>query len=105
MDIYDEITQQKITDPDLSAGYLYDGVIVTGQVEEHIQVMEGTVTADRPDGLRRLVPARDITEPCRWYHTYTEEEKEQQQQQASVEERLAALEEQLAAAKILLGVD
>lgn len=105
MKIYDETTREEITNPDLSAGYLYDGVIVTGQTEELIQVMEGTVTDDRPEGLRRLVPARDITEPCQWYHTYTEEEKAQQQQQASVEERLAALEEQLAAAKILLGVD
>lgn len=76
MKIYDETTREEITNPDLSAGYLYDGVIVTGQTEEHIQVVEGTVTADRPDGLRRLVPARDITEPCRWYHAYTDEDKQ-----------------------------
>ena len=74
MKIYDETTREEITNPDLSAGYLYDGVIVTGQTEELIQVMEGTVTDDRPEGLRRLVPARDITEPCQWYHTYTEDE-------------------------------
>ena len=99
MDIYDEITGQKITDPDLSAGYLYDGVIVTGRVEEHIQVMEGTVTADRPDGLRRLVPARDITEPCRWYHTYTEEDK-----QAAVSDKLSELSSACNAA-ITAGAD
>lgn len=74
MKIYDEITLEEITDPDLSAGRLYDGERVTGQTEEHLEVMEGTVTEERPDGLRRLVPAMDITEPCRYYHKYTEEE-------------------------------
>lgn len=105
MHIYDEITLETVTSPDLSAGYVYDGVIVTGHTEERIEVMDGTVTASRPDGLRRRVPARDITEPCQWYHTYTEEELAQQAQERTTEERLAALEEQLAAAKILLGVE
>ena len=57
MKIYDEITREEITEPDLSAGYVYDGVIVTGHTEERIEVMEGTVTEDRPEGLRRLIPA------------------------------------------------
>ena len=105
MKIYDEITREEITEPDLSAGYLYDGVIVTGRTEERIEVMEGTVTGARPDGLRHLIPAQDITEPCQWYHTYTEEELAQQEQDRTTEERLTALEEQLAAAKILLGVE
>lgn len=105
MKIYDEITRGEITSPDLSAGYTYDGVIVTGRTEEYIEVMEGTVTEERPDGLRHLVPAQDITEPCQWYHTYTEEELAQQEEADTLEERLAALEEQLAAAKILLGVE
>lgn len=74
MKIYDEITREEITEPDLSAGYVYDGVIVTGHTEERIEVMEGTVTEDRPEGLRRLIPAQDITEPCQWYHEYTEDE-------------------------------
>lgn len=74
MKIYDEITREEITDPDLSAGRLYDGEIVTGRTEEHLEVMDGTVTEARPDGLRRLVPAVDITEPCRYYHKYTEGE-------------------------------
>lgn len=74
MKIYDEITREEIQDPDLSAGFVYDGVIVTGRTEERYEVMEGTVTEERPEGLRRLVPAQDITEPCQWYHTYTEEE-------------------------------
>ena len=79
MKIYDEITREEITEPDLSAGYVYDGVIVTGHTEERIEVMEGTVTEDRPEGLRRLIPAQDITEPCQWYHKYTEEELAAQQ--------------------------
>ena len=74
MKIYDEITKEEILDPDLSAGYVYDGFIVTGRTEERYEVMEGTVTEDRPEGLRRLIPAQDITEPCQWYHKYTEEE-------------------------------
>ena len=105
MKIYDDITREEITEPDLSAGYLYDGVIVTGHTEERIEVMEGTVTEDRPEGLRRLIPAQDITEPCQWYHKYTEEELEQQKPSGDMEKRLAALEEELAAAKILLGVE
>ena len=84
---------------------MYDGYIVTGRTEERYEVMEGTVTEDRPEGLRRLIPAQDITEPCQWYHKYTEEELAQQAQDRTTEERLAALEEQLAAAKILLGVE
>lgn len=105
MKIYDEITREEITEPDLSAGYVYDGVIVTGYTEERIEVMDGTVTASRPEGLRRLIPAQDITEPCQWYHKYTEEELEQQKPSGDMEKRLAALEEELAAAKILLGVE
>lgn len=105
MKIYDEITREEIQDPDLSAGCVYDGYIVTGRAEEHYEVMEGTVTEDRPEGLRRLIPAQDITEPCQWYHKYTEEELEQQKPTGDTEKRLAALEEELAAAKILLGVE
>lgn len=105
MKIYDEITREEIQDPDLSAGYVYDGVIVTGRTEERYEVMEGTVTEDRPEGLRRLIPAQDITEPCQWCHKYTEEELAQQGQNKDLEERLVALEEELAAAKILLGVE
>ena len=105
MKIYDEITREEILVPGLALGYVYDGYIVTGRTEEHYEVMEGTVTEDRPEGLRRLIPAKDITEPCQWYHKYTEEELAQQGQNKDVEARLAALEDQLAAAKILLGVE
>lgn len=74
MKIYDEITREEITDPDLSAGRLYDGEIVTGHTEEYLEVIDGTVTEARPAGLRRLMPAMDITEPCQYYHKYTEGE-------------------------------
>lgn len=57
MKIYDEATRELITNPDLENGYLYDGVIVVGHEEERIEVMDGTVTAERPDGLRRRIPA------------------------------------------------
>ena len=74
MKIYDEVTMEEITDPDLRAGRLYGGERVTGRTEEHLEVMDGTVTEARPAGLRRLMPAMDITEPCQYYHKYTEEE-------------------------------
>lgn len=74
MTIYDEITHELIENPDLEAGRLYEGVIVVGHEEERIEVMGGTVTAARPAGLRRRIPAHDITEPCQYYHKYTEEE-------------------------------
>lgn len=74
MKIYDDQTREELTNPDLSAGYVYDGVVVVGRTEAHTEVMAGTVTQARPAGLRRVVPAQDITEPCRWYHKYTEEE-------------------------------
>ena len=74
MKIYDETTRELITNPDLENGYLYDGVIVVGHKDECIEVMEGTVTEERPDGLRRRIPAHDITEPCQYYHAYTAEE-------------------------------
>ncbi len=104
MKIYDEITREELTDPDLSAGRLYDGEIVTGHTEEYLEVMDGTVTEDRPEGLRRLVPAAEITEACRYYHKYTEGELAAMQG-GDTQARINALEDELAAAKILLGVE
>lgn len=69
MKIYDEQTGVEITSPDLSAGYVYDGVKVIGVEPERYEVMEGT------NGLRKLVPAKNITEQCMYYHAYTDEEK------------------------------
>lgn len=93
MKIYDEITKEEIDLPDLSAGYVYNGVTVTGRMEGRIEVLDGTVTEERPDGLRRLIPAQDITEPCQWYHTYTGEElAAQQEQPTDLDSRITALE-------------
>lgn len=59
--IYDAQTKQPVESPDLEKGYLVEGSIVTGTA---LEVMAGTVTDDRPQGLRRRVPVR---EACQWY--------------------------------------
>lgn len=59
MTIYHEFTGEVIADPDLSAGYLYDGTVVTGQ---------RTVKMEGESGLRMM---EDVTEPCKVYHPYT----------------------------------
>lgn len=59
MTIYHEFTGEVIADPDLSAGYLYDGTVVTGQ---------RTVKMEGESGLRVM---EDVTEPCMVYHPYT----------------------------------
>lgn len=104
MAIYDELTKEPIENPDLEAGYVYDGVIITGYTEGRYEVMQETVTEKRPKGLRTWVPPEPITEPCQWYHKYTEEELAQQQEDKDTQKRIAALEDELAAAKILLRV-
>lgn len=112
MAIYDELTKEPIENPDLEAGYVYDGNIVTGYTEGYYEVMDKTVTEKRPNGLRHWVAPKPILEPCQWYHRWTEEELEQQKQDGETEKRIAALEKELAdqgeelkAAKILLGVE
>lgn len=85
MKIYDETTRQEIESPNLETGYLYDGVIVTGHTEPYTEIMPGTATEARPAGLRRLVPAQDMTEPCQWYHSYTEEELSALQQPSALD--------------------
>lgn len=112
MTIYDESTNLPIEDPDLSAGFVYDGVRIIGYTDGYYKVMQGTVTEKRPKGLRTWIPPEPITEPCQWYHKYTEEELAQQQEDKDTQKRIAALEKELAnqgeelkAAKILLGVE
>lgn len=68
MKIYDERTGAELTAPDLTAGYVYDGVRVVGTEPAHYEIMQGT------DGLRRLVLEKTITKPCQYYHAYTEAE-------------------------------
>lgn len=70
MAIYDVITNEPIDPPDLSEGYLVDGTIITGYTTE---VMPGTVTDSRPNGIRRRVP---VTEPCQWYYPNPETPEE-----------------------------
>lgn len=74
---YDEISHEEILNPDLSNGYLYSGTIVTGKTEARYEVMEGTVTEERSDGLRKYIPSENIVEKCKYYHEYSEEEKEE----------------------------
>jgi hypothetical protein len=51
MKIYDEITNEELTSPDLAAGYLYTSRRVIGHTEESYEIMEGTVTEKCPGGL------------------------------------------------------
>lgn len=103
MKTYDEKTGLEIESPDLEKGYVYPGRRKVGTEE---RVLEGTVTERRPEGLRQLV---DVWEDCQYYHAYTAEELEAMQPpeepSGDTEARLAALEDGLAAAKIILGVE
>lgn len=98
MKIYDELTNEELTAPDLTAGYLYTTQRVTGHVAESREVMEGTVTDANPNGLERIVPAHDVYEDCQYYHTYTEAELAEkdkpttEQRLDTVEQRADALE-------------
>lgn len=74
MKIYDELTGAELTAPDESKGYLYTGQRIVKHVAETTEIMAGTVTADCPQGLRRIIPAHDVYEDCQYYHSYTEEE-------------------------------
>lgn len=100
MKIYDELTSAELTAPDESAGYLYAGQRVVKHVAETTEIMAGTVTADCPQGLRRIIPAHDVYEDCQYYHAYTEEEIEAQKAESSkptlqeqVDANAAAIEE------------
>lgn len=62
MNVYDANTGELIESPDLDAGYLVEGERITGY---ELEVMEDSVTEDRPEGLRHEIP---VTEPCQWYY-------------------------------------
>lgn len=105
MAIYDAITGQPIESPDLSAGYLVDGTLITGYSTE---VFLDTITAARPNGIKHRVP---VVKECQWYYP-NPEEPEEQPGTGNFEERLSAVEksvedakEGLTAAKIMLGVE
>ena len=68
MKIYDEITNEELTSPDLSAGYLYTARRVAEHVPESREVMQGTVTEDDPKGLEHIISGYDVYEDCQLYH-------------------------------------
>lgn len=74
MKIYDEITKEEITEPDLSVGYLYEKEIQVGTTEEKMKIMEDTISENNPNGLRIKIPKTPIFEIVQYYHKYTEEE-------------------------------
>lgn len=96
MKIYDEITKKELTAPDESKGYLYESQIKTGMTEDTYEVMEGTVTEDCPNGLRRLIPGHAVFESCQFYHTYTDEEIKRMEEQAAAEQADKEREERIA---------
>lgn len=96
MKIYDEITKKELTAPDESKGYLYESQIKTGMTEDTYEVMEGTVTEDCPNGLRRLIPGHAVFEACQFYHTYTDEEIKRMEEQAAAEQADKEREERIA---------
>lgn len=103
MKIYDEITKAELITPDLDKGYLYAGRMVTGHTEDTYEVMEGTVTKDCPEGLRRFIPSHDLYEDCQFYHAYTAEELDEREKptlQEQVDANAAAI---LELAQMLAG--
>lgn len=95
MKIYDEKTGEEIAIPDLVNGKIYN---VQRNKGTEKWVVPGTVTEDNPDGMILDVP---VFESCFMYHAYTEEEK----QKVDNDARITSLENELAATKILLGVE
>lgn len=93
MKIYDETTGEEVLNPDLNAGYLYSGSRVVGHEDERYEVMEGTVSALCPNGLKRLIPAHDVYEDCQFYHKYTEAEIAKQNE-PKIQDRITAIEAQ-----------
>lgn len=67
MAIYNALTREPIESPDLSAGYLVDGTIITGYTTE---VFPNTITAARPNGIKHRVP---VYKECQWYYPNPEE--------------------------------
>ena len=81
MAIYNATTREPIESPDMSAGYLIDGTIITGYTTE---VMPGTVTHSRPGGIKHRVP---VTEPCQWYYP-NEAEQETGTSEKNVDQKI-----------------
>ena len=100
MNVYDEKTGELIESPDLEAGYTYPGQRHIGT--ERV-VLGGTVDLAPPGGLGYDKP---VYEDCLFFHPWEPGEKPGTDPHPSnVETRLANLEDQLTATKILLGVE
>lgn len=100
MNVYHEKTGELIESPDLEAGYTYPGQRYIGT--ERV-TLERTVELYPPNGLQHEVP---VYEDCLFFHPWEPGEKPGTDPQPSdVESRLTALEDELQAAKILLGVE
>lgn len=69
MKIYDEITKQELTDPDLEAGYTYPGKKYLGTDRV---ILRGTVELYPPDGLEHDKP---VYEDCLFFHPWEPGEK------------------------------
>lgn len=85
MKIYDETLTTELDSPDLTLGYLEPARRLVAhhyavERQYHYEVMDGTVTDDCPEGLRREVEdvaardAYDEYEDCQRYVPYTEAE-------------------------------
>lgn len=104
MKTYDEKTWEEVSNPDLKNGLVYPARRQTGTKR---MTHEGTENLYPPNGLQYEVP---VYEDCQLYHAYTEEELKAQNSESELtptafESRMTALEDELAAAKILLGVE
>lgn len=93
MKIYDETTKEELSEEscDLEKGYLYDGQMKIGHVDVTYEIMEDSVSDIWPDGMQKEIPAHDLFESCKYYHTYTEGEieakKQAEAERAAAEER------------------
>lgn len=119
MGIYNE-NMELIQNPDLTKGRLIEKTRTEHHpaVEAVEEVWHYEVIKEYPNGgkdVQRVVDVAGVEASPAWdeeityyiYHEYTAEELAEMEanNHPSAEERIAALEEQLAAAKILLGVE
>lgn len=120
MEIYNQ-NMELIENPDMELGYLKNDVRIVhhNAVQGVEQVSHYEVVKEYPTGGRILeevidvpgVQARDAWDeeiPIHIYVPYTQEELdaiEAEKNKPTTEQRIAALEEELAAARILLGLE
>lgn len=100
MKTYNEKTGELIENPDLEKGYTYPGKKYLGT--ERV-ILGGTVELYPPDGLEYDKP---VYEDCLFFHPWEPGEKPGTEPKLpDVEARLTAVEDELQATKILLGVE